>query len=270
MALPEDLPLGKPTAYPSRYDASVLRAIDRADQRRAIGIDGALQFVGEDVWNAYELTWLGPTGLPRIGVLTLRVACDSPAMVESKSLKLYLGSFAQTAFEREADLVSTIERDVSGCVGTRTQASIGVGLPLEDFEAPSLDACPIEITDYRPNPALLVCADCPDRNTRNALQTHLFRTICPATGQPDSGAISVAWQGRPLRPDRLLAYLVSYREEPCFHEQAVERIFKDVHAATEASELTVHGRFLRRGGIDINPFRSTRDPKARLMRLPRQ
>ena len=269
MALPEDLPLGKPTAYPSRYDASVLCAIDRADQRRAIGIDGAPPFVGEDVWNAYELTWLGPTGLPRIGVLTLRVPCDSPAMVESKSLKLYLGSFAQTAFEREADVASVIERDVSGCVGTRIQASIGDGLPLEDFEGPSADACPIEITDYRPNPALLR-ADSPDGATRNALQTHLFRTICPATGQPDSGAISVAWQGRPLRPDSLLAYLVSYREEPCFHEQAVERIFKDVLAATEASELTMHGRFLRRGGIDINPFRSTHHPEARLMRLPCQ
>ena len=269
MALPEDLPLGKPTTYPSRYDASVLRAIDRADQRRAIGIDGTPPFVGEDVWNAYELTWLGPTGLPRIGVLTLRVPCDSPAMVESKSLKLYLGSFAQTTFERDADVASTIEQDVSSCVGARIQARIGDGLPLEDFEAPSVDACPIEIKNYRPNPALLR-ADGSDQNTRNALQTHLFRTICPATGQPDSGAISVAWQGRPLRPDGLLAYLVSYREEPCFHEQAVERIFKDVHAATEASELTVHGRFLRRGGIDINPFRSTRQSQARIMRLPRQ
>ena len=270
MALPDDLPLGKPTTYPFRYDASVLRAIDRADQRRAVGIDSALPFVGEDVWNAYELTWLGPTGLPRIGVLTLRVPCDSPAMVESKSLKLYLGSFAQTTFECAVDLASTIERDVSSCVGARIQAGFGDGLPLKDFEGPSADACLVEITDYRPNPALLVPAENPDGDTRNVLQTHLFRTICPATGQPDSGAIFVAWQGRRLRPESLLAYLVSYREEPCFHEQAVERIFKDVHAATEASELTVHGRFLRRGGIDINPFRSTRHPEARLMRLPRQ
>ena len=270
MALSEDLPLGKPTMYPSRYDPSVLRALDRAAPRSELGIGSALPFLGEDVWNAYELTWLGSAGLPRVGVLTLRVPCASPAMVESKSLKLYLDSFALTAFESAADVVAAIERDVSRCVGTAVRTAvrpIGEQGGAAQFDGVPLDDLAVEITTYRPNPALLVRAE---EEGCDAVHTHLFRAVCPATGQPDSGSIAIAWRGRRLARRGLLAYLVSYREEPCFHEHAVERIFADVQAAAQASDLTVHGRFLRRGGIDINPFRSTRRAEAPTMRLPRQ
>ena len=268
MALPQDLPLGKPTAYPTRYDASVLRAIERAGQRREIGLDGDLPFLGEDLWNAYELTWLGPAGLPRIGVLTLRVPCESPAMVESKSLKLYLGSFAQTSFADVAEVTATIERDVSRCVGASARGTIRrQPVPFGELHGMCLDGLSVETAAYRPNPALLRRDD---GFTRDAVHTHLFRTVCPATGQPDSASIAIAWRGRALEREGLLKYLVSYREQPCFHEHAVERIFADVRRAAEARELTVHGCFMRRGGIDINPFRSTRDAKAPLIRLPRQ
>lgn len=270
MVLSEDLPLGKPTTYPSRYDPSVLRALDRAAQRSELGIGTALPFLGEDVWNAYELTWLGSAGMPRVGVLTLRVPCASPAMVESKSLKLYLDSFALTVFENGGEVVTAIERDVSRCVGTAVRATvrpIGQRGGAEQLDGFQLDDLAVEIAAYRPNSALLVRAE---GEGCDAVHTHLFRAVCPATGQPDSGSIAVVWRGRRLERRGLLAYLVSYREEPCFHEHAVERIFADVHAAAQASDLTVHGRFLRRGGIDINPFRSTRHAEAPRMRLPRQ
>ena len=264
----DDLPLGKPTVYPTRYDASVLRGIERAVQRREIGLDGDLPFLGEDLWNAYELTWLGAAGLPRIGVLTLRVPCESPAMVESKSLKLYLGSFAQTPFADVAEVTATIERDVSRCVGASVRGTIrNAPAPFGELHGMGLDSRPVETSAYQPNPAFLQRAD---GFTSDAVHTHLFRTLCPATGQPDCGAIAIAWRGRALDHDGLLQYLVSYREQPCFHEHAVERIFADVRRAAEARELTVHGCFMRRGGIDINPFRSTRDAKAPLIRLPRQ
>lgn len=270
MELPKDLPLGKPTTYPSRYDPSVLHVLDRAAQRGELGIGGALPFLGEDVWNAYELTWLGDAGLPRVGVLTLNVPCASPTMVESKSLKLYLDSFALTAFGSVADVAATIERDVSRCVGAAVRASvrpIGERGGAAKFDGFLLDDLVVEVAAYRRNPTLLVGAE---GEGRDAVHTHLFRTVCPATGQPDSGSIAIAWRGGRLEREGLLAYLVSYREEPCFHEHAVERIFSDVRAVAQASELTVHGRFLRRGGIDINPFRSTRYTRAPRMRLPRQ
>ena len=270
MPAPRNLPLGKPTIYPSRYDASVLRAIERAPARRELGFSDDLPFLGEDVWRAFELTWLGAGGLPRIGMLTLRVPCESPAMVESKFLKLYLGSFAQTPFPGAGEVAATIEQDVSRCVGAPVRGTIRGGSGEADFgglQGTVLDDLPVETSTYQADPTFLKAAggvaDC-------AVQTRLFRTLCPATGQPDTGAIAIAWRGRRLDHAGVLKYLVSYREQPCFHEHAVERIFADVRMAAEASELTVHGCFMRRGGIDINPFRSTRHANAPAVRLQRQ
>ena len=265
-----DLPLGKPVAYPERYDPSVLRAIDRAPARRRIGIDAGLPFFGEDVWNGYELSWLLPSGLPRIGVLTLRVPCNSPATVESKSLKLYLNSFAQTAFARREDVANVIAADLagtigcSGIVGCRISADIGpaTATAATDFESFCLD-------DEQPCTTEPTLAATDDMGA-DAVHTHLFRSVCPVTGQPDWGSVQIAWRGRRIQRSTLLAYLLSYRTEASFHEDVIERIFVDVLRAAAATELTVHGRFLRRGGIDINPFRSTGQRQAPLIRLPRQ
>ena len=259
-----DLPLGKTVAYPTRYDPSVLRAIERAPARRRIGIDAELPFLGEDVWNGYELSWLLPSGLPRIGVLTLRIPCDSPATVESKSLKLYLNSFAQTTFARREDVADVIAADLTGIVGCRIAADIGpaTATAATDFESFCLDdEQPCAIT-----PTLAATAN----DSADAVHTHLFRSVCPITGQPDWGSVQIAWRGCRIERPSLLAYLLSYRTEASFHEDVIERIFVDMLRAAAAAELTVHGRFLRRGGIDINPFRSTRQRQAPLIRLPRQ
>ena len=258
-----DLPLGTQTAYPVRYDPSVLRAIDRAPARRRIGINAKLPFSGEDVWTGYELSWLLPGGLPRIGVLTLRVPCTSPALVESKSLKLYLNSFAHTAFARREDVADVIATDLARIVGCRISAEVGAATATAaaDFESFCLDdtqPCAIE--------PLLAGTD----DGADAVHTHLFRSVCPITGQPDWGSVQIAWRGRRIERPQLLAYLLSYRTERSFHEDAIERIFVDVQRATQVVELTVYGRFLRRGGIDVNPFRTTGQRSAPLIRLPRQ
>lgn len=258
-----DLPLGKRARYPTRYDPSVLRGIDRAPARRRLGIDAALPFVGEDVWNGHELSWLRPSGLPRIGVLTLRVSCDSPRIVESKSLKLYLNSFAQTAFAAAENVAEAVAADLAGVVGRSVSAAVGApATELADFESFCLDDTPPCLAE-----PLLAATD--DEGA-DAVHTHLFRSVCPVTAQPDWGAVQIAWRGRRIERARLLAYLLSYRTEAAFHEEAVERIFVDMLRTADATELTVHGRFLRRGGIDINPYRSTSQRYAPLLRLHRQ
>lgn len=267
---PQHLPLGREMAYPMRVDAGVLHPIERRANRRAAGIGEPLPFRGEDVWTAYELSWLAPEGLPQSAVLTLRVPCASPAMVESKSLKLYLGGFAHARFADAASVRASIERDVGRVAGACVDATLAAPRDLPaagDFPGFCLDGLDARIADYRLDASLLR-----PRGERGAeaVHTHLFRSVCPATGQPDWGSIAIAWRGRLIERSSLLRYLISYRRTPGFHEDAVERIFADIRHAAQADELTVHGRFLRRGGIDINPFRSTTAARAPAMRLWRQ
>ena len=259
-----DLPLGKPTSYPTHYEPAVLRAIDRAPARQRNGIAAPLPFVGEDVWNGYELSWLAPSGVPRIGVLTLRIPSDSPATVESKSLKLYLNSLAQTQFAGPDAVAEVVAADLRGIVGQSVAADV-----VAAGAAPSADFASFCLDDLQPcaaEPPLAATSGEGD----DAVHTHLFRSICPVTAQPDWGSVQVAWRGRRIERPRMLAYLLSYRFEASFHEEAIERIFVDVLRAADAKALTVHGRFLRRGGIDINPFRSTCQRQAPAIRLPRQ
>ena len=265
-----DLPLGKPVDAPRRVDPSVLRPIDRAAARERLGIVGSLPFNGEDVWRCYELSWLRPGGLPRIGVLTLRIPCTSPATVESKSLKLYLNGFAHTEFASGGDVVRQVATDLEGIVGAEVSAVI-TDTPADpaasDFTSFCLDGLPVDVDRYEPDAALL--APSGSMGT-DAVHTHLFRSVCPITGQPDWGSVAVSWRGMLLDRASLLRYLVSYRDAAGFHEDVVEGIFVDLRAATGATELTVDGRFLRRGGIDLNPFRSTHRDRAPAVRLWRQ
>lgn len=260
--------LGKAVPMPSRYDPGALQRIERAAARRGIGLEGALPFHGVDIWRAYELSWLLPGGKPANAVATLEVDCSSPATVESKSLKLYLGSFAQEVFANAEAVRKTVAADVAGVAGQAVAVDVGP-TPAATGELPGfcLDALPLATTDYQLNVALLRPLQ---TLGEDAVHTHLFRSLCPATGQPDWGSIAIAWRGCLLDRTSLLAYLVAFRCAACFHEDAIERIFMDVRAAAEATELAVAGCFLRRGGIDINPFRATGRGAAPNVRLVRQ
>ena len=266
----DDLPLGKRVEAPRGVDPSVLRAIGRGVARARLGVVAPLPFVGEDVWRCYELSWLRPGGLPAIGVLTLRIPCSSPATVESKSLKLYLNGFAYAVFESGEDVQARVAADLAALTGAGVSVAIASGPTpgvAGDFGSFCLDDLPVEAAGYEPDAGLLAATG---GEGADAVHTHLFRSVCPITGQPDWASVAVDWRGGLLERASVLRYLVSYREESGFHEDVAERIFVDVRAATDAVELTVDACFLRRGGIDLNPFRSTHRECAPALRLWRQ
>ena len=256
-----DVPLGRPVEYPATVDPSVLFAVARAQAREPLGLDAsALPFTGVDVWNAWEFSWLDARGLPRVAVLRLTVPCTSPDIVESKSLKLYLGGYAMTPFTGPEAVRTRVERDVSACVGAKVAATL---LDAHDVEragiaalaGESLDDQRIEADGYGPPcPDLLVANGAVIEET---LCTRLFRSLCPVTGQPDWASVVLRYRGQAIEHAGLLRYLVSYRRHPDFHEACVERIFSDVMARCVPQGLSVYARFLRRGGIDINPWRAT-------------
>lgn len=264
--------LGRHTEYPKSYAPDLLCAIPRADNRRLLGIAGNAPFAGEDLWTAWDLTWLGASGKPAVAVGSFRVPASSRCLVESKSLKLYLNSLAMASFDNNESVASAIARDLSNVC----EAAVDVSLTLPECAGDSLSVLPgicIDDTDVRcersqVDPSLLAVTD--GAATSESLCSHLFRSLCPVTGQPDLGSILIRYRGRPVEREALLRYLVSYREHSDFHESCVERIFIDLsrHCATE--ELSVYARYNRRGGLDINPFRSNTEAKAPDMRLWRQ
>lgn len=252
-------PLGHATSYPDTYDASLLFHVPRAPQRAEIGIAGAaLPFTGADVWTAYEHTWLDGGGKPVVAMATLTVPVTSPAIVESKSVKLYLGSFAQSRFARAEDVADRIAQDLSAATG----APVGVGITaasqfgstqLLSLDGESIDEQVIAVDRYEVDPGLLRHGG---DEAREVLRTDLFRSVCPVTGQPDYASIAIAYSGPRIDRAALLRYIVSYRLHAGFHEHCAERIFADLVARCDCRELTVNARFTRRGGLDINPFRT--------------
>jgi 7-cyano-7-deazaguanine reductase len=257
---PEQSPLGKPAAYIEQYDASLLFPIARSHAREAIGIGAVLPFFGTDIWNAYELSWLNARGKPQIAIATFYVPADSPNIVESKSFKLYLGSFAQTAFESFDVVRDTIRRDVSAACGATVSVHLaGPGefgkLQLDEFEGTSLDRLDLDADVYHPDPALLKAAfdEAPVEET---LFSNLLKSNCPVTGQPDWGSVQIHYVGPQIDHAGLLRYLISYRNHTGFHEQCVERIFMDIARQCKPVKLAVYARYTRRGGLDINPFRT--------------
>lgn len=251
---------------------ALLSPIDRSAQRRALGLPASLPFVGEDVWNCHELSWLTGRGVPAVGTLRIRVPSTTPATVESKSLKLYLNAFSQQVFPKKADAISVIQEDLSGLFGARANVSL---LQPGEAELPgsppghSLDQERVDIRTYERDADLLEGA-CGDRVVEESVYTDLFASLCPVTGWPDWASVLISYRGREIDRRRLLQYLVSYRRHRGFHETVVEQMFVDIKARCGCERLTVYGRFLRRGGIDINPFRSTHLPAAPAFRLWRQ
>jgi 7-cyano-7-deazaguanine reductase len=257
---PEQSPLGKPAAYLEHYDASLLFPIARAGARETIGIGAQLPFFGTDIWNAYELSWLNARGKPQIAIATLFIPADSPNIVESKSFKLYLGSFAQTAFESVDVVRDTIKRDVSAACGASVSVRLAqpaafAKLPFEEFDGLSLDRLDLDTDIYHPEPSLLKAAR-DEAPVEETLYSNLLKSNCPVTGQPDWGSVQIHYVGPQIDQAGLLRYIISYRNHTGFHEQCVERMFVDILSACKPDRLAIYGRYTRRGGLDINPFRT--------------
>lgn len=251
-----ELPLGRAVDYPSHYDPGLLFPFARSVGRDALGLGTALPFTGFDRWNAYELSWLDARGKPVVATATFSVPADSPNLVESKSLKLYLNSFNAARFD-EADAVrARIAADLSAAAGAPVAVAFGLPPMRDAAGSVALDALDIAIDDYGPpNPALLRNAG--DDEVEERMHSALLKSNCPVTGQPDWAELHLAYAGPRIDPAGLLRYLVSFRDHAEFHEQCVERIFVDVLARCRPRSLSVEARYTRRGGLDINPWRGT-------------
>ncbi len=261
MTAPDHSPLGKSTAYRNRYAPELLFPIPRSRGRAALGIHGAPPFSGVDIWNAYELSWLDPHGKPVVALAEFRVPADSPAIVESKSFKLYLNSFSGERLTVEA-LREHLVRDLGHAAGAPVAVHL---IPARDFagqriETPDgirIDDQELDIDSYGPpNPAFLSVAPGP-ATVEETLLSDLLKSNCPVTGQPDWASVRIDYAGPPIDRSGLLRYLVSFREHRDFHEHCVERIFMDLTARCRPARLDVYARYTRRGGLDINPFRSS-------------
>jgi 7-cyano-7-deazaguanine reductase len=267
MNTPEQSQLGKPATYADRYDPSLLYPISREPKRTELGLTGTLPFFGADLWTAYELSWLTPRGKPQVAIAHVTVPCETPNIVESKSFKLYLNSFTNSAFANADEVRDRIRADVSEAVwrGASSPSSVGVRLvqpdqfdaePIHELDGLSIDRLDIECTQYTPAPELLK-ATVGEQPVNETLVSNLLKSNCLVTGQPDWGSLQVRYSGPQIDQASLLQYLVSFRNHNEFHEQCVERIFMDVWTRCKPTRLAVYARYTRRGGLDINPFRSS-------------
>jgi 7-cyano-7-deazaguanine reductase len=255
-----DNPLGKHTVYPQTYNPSLLFPVSRQENRERIGIlSERLPFFGFDHWRGYELSWLQAGGKPTAVLADILVPCDSPFLVESKSMKLYFNSLNQHSFDTMAAAQVCMTSDLSKAAGAPVQVVLHDHqshlLHTEDMsDIVLLDDLDIQIESYQPDPGLLTTEDV---TATEALGSHLFRSNCPITSQPDWGSIVIRYRGRRINHQSLLAYIVSYRQHEGFHEHCVEQIFQEIMQMCAPDQLTVSINFLRRGGLEINPLRST-------------
>lgn len=267
-------PLGQKTAYVSSYDASLLFPISRAESRKVLGLDQKLPFYGCDIWTGYELSWLNSKGKPVVAVAEFSVPADSPNIIESKSFKLYLNSLNQTHFNSIDDAKKILTKDLSAAAGAQVEISLS---SLDDsnllvdcsFESECIDQLDVDVNVYHPKPELLMKDDSAFVNER--LHSHLLKSNCPVTGQPDWASVFIDYRGPKIDREGLLRYVISFRDHQDFHEHCVERIFMDLMTKCNPTFLSVYARYTRRGGLDINPFRSTEKSSAPFVgRLLRQ
>ncbi len=258
-----DNPLGQVTEYPQRYAPGVLHSLPRARARERSGIDThSLPFGGFDLWRAYELSWLNSDGKPRVAIAELRFPCDSPWLIESKSLKLYCFSLNRERFANAETVRQRMQNDLGAAAGAEVDVQLfdlGAGRAqtalFTNEGATSLDDLPVTIDTWQPDASLLQSDS--GRFVEEALCSDLFRSLCPVTGQPDWGSVLVRYRGPAIDHASLLRYLVSYREHAGFHEDCVEAFFNDLHHRCRPESLLVAIHFLRRGGLEINPYRMT-------------
>ena len=257
---PSDSPLGKASSYSDSYDASLLFPMPRADKRAELGITGTLPFFGMDIWNAYEVSWLNQRGKPQVAIASLLVPADTPSMVESKSMKLYLNSLNQTRIDSHEALLALLQNDLSAAFGAEIQIKLllskdfGNSL-MGEFDGLLLDRLDILVDRYEPDPALLRAAS-DHAPIEETLVSHLLRSNCPVTNQPDWASVQIRYSGPAIDQEGLLKYLIGFRQHQEFHEHCVERVFMDIQRQCQPSKLMVSARYTRRGGIDINPWRA--------------
>jgi 7-cyano-7-deazaguanine reductase len=257
---PDQSPLGKPSAYAGQYNPTLLFPIARSLARESIGIGVQLPFFGTDIWNAYELSWLNGRGKPQIAIATFYVPAESPNIVESKSFKLYLGSFAQTRVESVDALRDMLKRDVSAACGGSVSVRLATpaefrALEFDELDGLSLDRLDLEADVYQPDASLLTSAQ-DEAPVEETLVSNLLKSNCPVTGQPDWGSVQIRYVGPQIDHAGLLRYIISYRNHSGFHEQCVERMFVDIERECRPVKLAIYARYTRRGGLDINPFRT--------------
>lgn len=276
----DHLVLGKPTEYSQHYDASLLQQVPRSLSRNAINLPEVLPFFGTDTWNAYEVSWLNAKGKPVVAIVQCDVPIDSDNLIESKSFKLYLNSFNQSRFTNTNEVLSLLQKDLSACAGKPVTlrlvessqfASLRIGnLPSQenkDYPTWLIDDLDINIDDYH-----LSCDTLKTKQSQcnETIVSHLLKSNCLITNQPDWGSVQIRYSGEQIDHSSLLRYLISFRQHNEFHEQCVERIFYDILKTCKPEKLTVYARYTRRGGLDINPFRSNFEQPYDNIRLARQ
>jgi len=259
ISAPEHLSLGKQVEYEFHYNPGLLQAVPRSLSRDTLSLDAsALPFSGEDTWTGYELSWLNPKGKPQVAILECHVPITSPNLIESKSFKLYLNSFNQSSFESANDVRATLEKDLSQCAGKNVVVKLTLpqqfsALQFKEFTGILLDDLDISIEKYQPDVDYLRVAEGQKAET---LVSHLLKSNCLITSQPDWASVQIRYEGKGIDHEGLLKYLISFRQHNEFHEQCVERIYCDIMQHCQPEKLTVCARYTRRGGLDINPFRS--------------
>ena len=265
------LSLGKATEYKETYSPELLQAVPRSMNRIELNLNTDLPFSGTDRWNGYELSWLNPKGKPKVAIMRCEVPVTSPNLVESKSFKLYLNSFNQSYFDSTELVAEALTKDLSTCAGE--QVKITLFKPAEfpqmqiaGFDALCIDDLDIEVKDYQLEPSNLTVGS---KQVEETLSSDLLKSNCLITNQPDWGSVFIRYQGQQINHEGLLRYLISFRQHNEFHEQCVERIFCDIMSQCKPNKLSVYARYTRRGGLDINPFRSNFEkiyPEDRLAR----
>lgn len=268
MHTPEQSQLGKTSAYADKYDPSLLFPLPRQPKRDEIGIQNKLPFFGADLWTAFELSWLNQRGKPQVALAHFTIPCETPNIIESKSFKLYLNSFNNTRFDSLEAVQERLREDINealwrGAPARLSSASVRVMAPehfetqrVQELEGLSLDRLDVECTDYSPRPDLLK-ADHDNPPVTETLVSHLLKSNCLVTGQPDWGSVQISYTGAAIDQEGLLRYIVSFRNHNEFHEQCVERIFMDIMRQCRPLKLSVYARYARRGGLDINPLRTS-------------
>jgi 7-cyano-7-deazaguanine reductase len=267
MNQPEQSQLGKNSAYVDQYDASLLFPIPRAVKREELGIHGAPIFFGADLWTAFELSWLNLKGKPQVALAHITVPAESTHIIESKSFKLYLNSFNSTKFVDVQAVRDCMREDLDQALwhGGPIKSRCGVKIilsddfdkePVHELDGLNLDRMDIECTQYQPAPELL-SAQHDEAPVTETFVSHLLKSNCLVTGQPDWGSVQISYSGSQIDQAGLLQYIVSFRNHNEFHEQCVERIFMDIWTRCKPLKLSVYARYTRRGGLDINPWRTS-------------